>query len=229
MIDVEIKHRLKNRGCMEGTIAYHLQKMYIESTDPSYVSGQVVPAVDILPVNDCFKCPACGYIAPKLDTVRTHITSPPCANHTVQHIRRVKAPSIFCGIKRKLFEVFQDNHPTTGSCIQFNNMRDLQVSNPDDSGANISAMNCFLSVMRFDEHMKAYDFSTEKARIFCFLEYQSKRSSFRKLVSEYHKCDFDITQNKAYIKTHTFPDSTLSLAIDERTINDDDAGASRCN
>ena len=217
----------KDANCMEVTIAYHLRKKYIETTDPNYVSGQVLPAIDILPVHDCFKCPTCGYIAPKLDTVRKHMTSPPCANHIVQHVGRVKAQSIFGGNKRKFFAVFHENDPTTGSCILSTTMRDLRASKPDDSGADISAMNSFLSVMRFDKHLKACDLSMEKARSLCFLEDQAKSSYVRKLVSEYHKRAFDITERKVYIKTHTFLDSNLSLAVEEKTMDHYDSRASR--
>ncbi|CDF39181.1 ATP-dependent DNA helicase RecQ putative [Chondrus crispus] len=217
----------KDNSCMEGVIPYRLRKKYIETTDAMYVSGQVLPAVDILPVHDCFKCPTCGYIAPKADTVRKHMTSLPCSTRTVQDIRRVKAQSIFGGNKRKFFEVFQDNDPTTGSCVLSTTMRNLRGSKPADLGADISAMDSFLSVMRFDRHLKACNLSMEKAHSLCFLADQAKRSSFRKLVSEYHKRAFDITERKVYIKTHTFMDSTLSLAVEEKTKDHYDSRASR--
>lgn len=204
---------------------------YMQTTTDDYTFGPVLPAMDVVPVQHCFKCPRCAYISKQSDSVRKHMAGPDCSKSREGDSSLaptpVKAQSVFGGNHRKLFQVFSST-PDDDTCQITKLMQKMEGSKPSAGyQGDISQMNSFAALMRFDSHLAANKISLEQAFNLAYVSKTERDKFARKLMSAYHKRAFDATEKRVYVKSHSFLDSDLSLAISGSTVDLYDARTSR--
>ena len=199
-----------------------MREKYMATTTNEYRSGPVLPYLEVLSVQDCHKCPHCGYMAPKADSVRRNCaSSDKCGREVYCDLLQVKGQTIFAGNKRKYFQIPApiDEKCTDILLDSMNNLRGATPSRASTEDADISEMNSLLSIFRFDAHLARYNISLSDAVSFRRFDDKQSQSFFRDLIAVYHKKAFDITEKKPYVKSHMFMGDYLSIAISPKTVN----------
>lgn len=196
-----------------------LRDKYLYASDTTAANiKDPLPSIPLLPVQDCLRCPGCGYLCVAENTLKKHMrVHHPGISKKPTTITGIHAQRLYAGKKLKYFPVFSE--------VLFRNpvlLSMLSMSGSTPSGtctADVKFMDSFLSEMRFDEYL--FDKSLSEEEAFCFVDWDNceRALSIRKLLSRYLKRAFDTARRKPYIRAHDFLDRKLSLAVDVATIS----------
>lgn len=143
-----------------------MREKYMATTTTEYLSGPVLPYLDVLSVEGCHKCPDCGYMAPKADSVRRNCaSSDKCECEVYRDLLKVKGQTIFAGNKRKYFQILASIDETRTDILldSMNNLRGATPSRASTEEAEISDMNALLSIFRFYSHLAGYHITLSDA------------------------------------------------------------------
>ena len=211
------------RGMSPNVIASadDMRHKYLAMTVVEYRSGPALPRLDGFSTALCHKCPHCGYLAPKGASVRQKwAASKACKGHLSRQLDEVMGQAIFGGNKGRYYQVVE-NGGDLFSDVLAESMRKLQGATPASTAVNeagISEMRALLSVFRFDTHIKRCGLKRSEASSLCKSTDSRMRTLSREVVTAYHKQAFDITEQKVRIKSHTFMESDLNIAVSRKTV-----------
>ncbi|CDF33431.1 ATP-dependent DNA helicase, RecQ family [Chondrus crispus] len=201
--------------------AAEMRHKYLATTVVEYRSGPALPPLEGFPTALCHKCPDCGYLARKGAPVRRNCAaSKACKGHLSRQLDEVKGQAIFGGNKCRYYQVVE-NGGDLFSDVLAESMRKLQGATPASTAINeagISEMSALLSVFRFDTHLKRCGLKLSEASSLCKSTDSRIRTLSREVVTAYHKQAFDITEQKVWIKSHTFMESDLNIAVSRKTV-----------
>ncbi|CDF40458.1 ATP-dependent DNA helicase RecQ family protein [Chondrus crispus] len=201
--------------------AAEMRHKYLATTVVEYRSGPALPPLEGFPTALCHKCPDCGYLARKGASVRRNCAaSKACKGHLSRQLDEVKGQAIFGGNKCRYYQVVE-NGGDLFSDVLAESMRKLQGATPASTAINeagISEMSALLSVFRFDTHLKRCGLKLSEASSLCKSTDSRIRTLSREVVTAYHKQAFDITEQKVWIKSHTFMESDLNIAVSRKTV-----------
>jgi len=151
---------VEQQEASDGMVNRSLRVAYLKtmSGDGEETVG-ALPALEVLPVRDCFKCSGCSYIAPSAKTVRKHMSKHVAG--TAGCLVRCKGQTILSGKRTRYFEVEETNGEGIRGILE--EMEALEGSKPSSvRELGVSRMDAFLAEMRFDMHLKSAGFSLEE-------------------------------------------------------------------
>ncbi|CDF39044.1 ATP dependant DNA helicase RecQ [Chondrus crispus] len=201
--------------------AAEMRHKYLATTVVEYRSRPALSPLEGVSTALCHKCPDCGYLAPKCASVRRSCAaSKACKGHLSRQLDEVKGQAIFGGNKCRYYQVVE-NGGDLFSDVLTESMRKLQGATSASTAINeagISEMSALLSVFRFDTHLKRCGLKLSEASSLCKSTDSRIRTLSREVVTTYHKQAFDITEQKVWIKSHTFMESDLNIAVSRKTV-----------
>jgi len=176
---------------------------------------EAIPALEVLPVRDCFKCSGCSYIAPSAKTVRKHMSKHVAG--TAGYLVRCKGQTILSGKRTRYFEVEETNGDGIRGILE--EMEALEGSKPSSvRELDVSRMDAFLAEMRFDMHLKSAGFSLEEGFHLAKWRKEGVHLELRRTVGVYMKRAFNLSRERMYIKGHMFMEQQLQLAMSTATL-----------
>lgn len=178
-----------------------------------------LPSLPFLPIIQCKQCSKCGDIKQSDEAIKRHLrecyaTSSPDNDYQQRKYVTVAAQSIFGGKSTAWFPVINE-HSNTLMQLLHRNQGSAPGSTPPSPAPHLDA---FLSEMRFDVLLQSYNLSLHDA--FNSVQWCTRppHPHARRVLAAYLHRAFSVAAQKSYIKSHTFLQSPLRLALSTETM-----------
>ncbi|MEM1282557.1 MAG: helicase-related protein [Chlamydiota bacterium] len=178
---------------------------------------EVLPVIDLLPIEDGYQCSSCFYIAKNKKQASSHIKS--CAGSST--IRSIRVQHLFGGNATRYFRV-EDKAPEKCNWL-LDRMETIERSSSggiNEESDDVSEMGSLLSVLRFDEHLKKHGIDMLVAHKLCCWDHNvEEQNMMRKAISLYVDKALAMFRRNVFIKTHNFMGSQMHLSVKDETLN----------